>query len=296
MLWEYFSVNVSVCYLTDLYIDSKCILPLLLKSLNDSLAWVSICCNYLNCNVRSVRNTKFLHSSIQVFCSFVLISIQWIWVRVKVICFTVCSSLSLQSWEYQSIECCVCISISKLVVIVTIQCIVQSQTEVLIAKSRIVALLVDITEVNVTICKYFSFVLVIRNICCRNLYIIQISCFIHRKLCICVLYVVQLTFVKLNRIFIPVVVVLLECPYVILWACHYKRTRVYVLLWSCSKVCAVFFNNILTKWCKLTWWSNQTQEVWCRVLKCYLKCSVINSLNSQFINIHVTLLNGLTIL
>ena len=38
MLWEYFAVDVSICYLTDLYFDSKCILPLLLKSLNDSLA------------------------------------------------------------------------------------------------------------------------------------------------------------------------------------------------------------------------------------------------------------------
>ena len=33
MLWEYFAVDVSICYLTDLYVDSKCILPLLLKSL-----------------------------------------------------------------------------------------------------------------------------------------------------------------------------------------------------------------------------------------------------------------------
>ncbi len=78
MLWEYFAVDVSVCYLTDLHIDSKCILPLLLKSLNDSLALVSICCNYFNCDIRSISNTKFLHSSVQVFCSFVLISIQWI--------------------------------------------------------------------------------------------------------------------------------------------------------------------------------------------------------------------------
>ena len=206
MLREYIAVDLGIGYLTDLNIDTQVVLPHLLQNFCDLLVGLSISGGKLNRNLGRIADAHLGHSFLQIFLRLGQITIDRVAVGLEL--FTVGCVDTVNSRHYRVAPCGVCTAVRQHVVGLTINRVVQCQTEVRIA--YILCLAVYIYPVKGASHVLVILIIIVRNLCGRNCYIIQFSGLIHCQLSIAGLDNTHLNAIEVDAVGIPVILVLLE--------------------------------------------------------------------------------------
>ena len=128
--------SLFVSYLVDFYCNTKVLLILFLKNFSLLLSTICISCKKSNLDVCRIRNAHFFHCCIQIFFCFIIIIFcrEWcIWISFSV-CLVICR---LHVWKYKSLCNVIYIIVNQLVVFCSVDCIVQSKSQVLVSKRSV---------------------------------------------------------------------------------------------------------------------------------------------------------------